>query len=45
MVQGITTAGTVMGHIPGPPDTALRERFERHLHLVVDRMFRLPGTS
>ncbi|MFC4530652.1 TetR/AcrR family transcriptional regulator [Sphaerisporangium dianthi] len=45
MVQGITTAGTVMGHIPGPPDAFLVERFERHLHMVVDRLFRLPGTS
>ncbi|GGK93643.1 hypothetical protein Sme01_58640 [Sphaerisporangium melleum] len=45
MVQGITTAGTVMGHIPGPPDEHYVKRFERHLHLVIDRLFRLPGSS
>ncbi|MET8142756.1 helix-turn-helix domain-containing protein [Sphaerisporangium sp. NPDC005288] len=45
MVQGITTQATVMGHIPGPPDAWLLERFKRHLHLLIDRLFRLPGTS
>jgi AcrR family transcriptional regulator len=45
MVQGITTAGTVMGHIPGPPDAQYTQRFERHLHMLIDRLFRLPGTS